>query len=861
MKKIYTRLAIWAVTLCSLCAFLVPTASASEPSPSGLSEMAESLIDIPTAEAVDDAGGENGWDGSVPSLGEDAFVGGEALGASQGLPEVLWEQTDFGGEESDTWLGQEFPEGEGDREGEGIVDEGFTSDLAGALAAGAVPSHRRVRIPLLPLPRASGEEVSPTDVVSSFPGYYDTRRLYSSPVKNQDPYGMCWAFAMVGCAETYLMKSGKMDQPLSEEHLAYFLAYREVDPLGNTEGDKNEYLVDDAQAYHDAGMSTINASIFLSTWSGFALESLLPYPTDETHTEIFETTAKPEMAYDTSVYLREAVFSSVDSVERYKRLITEYGSVSVGILMDERYYNAEHYSYSNHTAEVIDHTVVLVGWDDSYPAENFLEECGVVNDGAFIVKNSWGSDWGDQGYFYISYDCMLRNAVALDVTDDPAYPNNYFYDGASALVWSSIEPGGGAAFANVFKVKAAQGHCEALGEVVLTDYSDSSDYLIQVYTNLEDPTDPNSGTPAFPQPLSYHKTYAGVGTFSLPREVILAPDSYFSVVVRNGGSEMIMICVDQTNIMDNVLYQAATKAGECFWQSDAGAPWVDIGAQGSFTARIKAHTRSLNLKPGITGSLADKKLQVGEETQMRAEVTGGLEAYRISFSSSDPYVARVTEDGTVRTVGAGKAVITAKVLGTNLSVQANLTVKGLPAPENVALTAVDYKAMKLTWDPLERAAGYAIYRRVDGKWKVLGYTEDTFYTDAKVTLGKAYGYRVKGYLTVYTGADVMGSACKTLEGTPVMGQPSKVKVKAKTYGNVVEWKAVGGASGYVLYRNKDSEGFALVAKLNGKTLSYKDQEVEKGSHYTYKVKAYRKVSGVKYYGKAKSSSSVEAVKE
>ncbi|HQL25078.1 MAG TPA: C1 family peptidase, partial [candidate division Zixibacteria bacterium] len=87
--------------------------------------------------------------------------------------------------------------------------------------------------------------------------------------------------------------------------------------------------------------------------------------------------------------------SGVPSVGAMKLAIYEHGPISVALAVTSPFHAYSGGVFNACSEGTINHAVTLVGWDDT-----------MGDYGVWILRNSWGPGWGDNGYMYIAYGCL-----------------------------------------------------------------------------------------------------------------------------------------------------------------------------------------------------------------------------------------------------------------------------------------------------------------------------------------------------------------------------------------------------------------------------------------------------------------------
>lgn len=583
-----------------------------------------------------------------------------------------------------------------------------------------------------------GDNASITKRGAVYPARYDARdNGWVTSVKNQGNYESCWSFSSLAAIETNLIKNGRADASLdlSENQFAYFFYNRQPDKLGYTVGD---YNTTSRGNYLSAGGTLQGTGLALATWAGVTTEARSPYMTIPDASLCYAADYSVR-----NVYLYNySITNLAGSVSTIKQAILDHGAVACGINMIAQYYNPTNYSYNCQTAGG-NHAIAIVGWDDSYSKDNFNTK--PASDGAWIVKNSYGPEFGDQGYFYVSYaDRTLTEFIAFEaVTAAEQYDNNYQYDGTANPAYSYNK---GEWYANVFQAKGANGFNEELKAVGVYTLTTNCNYEVEVYTGLTDVSKPTSGTKVYDVPVTGTLTDAGYQTITLPSAVSLTAGESFAVLVRLKDSygANAYIGADSTYQNDWITFIANVSDNQSFVL--VNNKWYDFGKEARANVRIKAYTDVTSEKSAFT--LSDKKLGISKGTTAKLALQVSPNVYRnVKWKSSNKKVATVNGKGKVKAKSYGSATIFATFMagGNKKTLKCKVTVG--PSKVKSVKVSSGKKKVKIRWKKTSGSNGYEVYYAItrDGSYKKLAATTATSCTK-KMKKGTYY-VKVRSYKT------------------------------------------------------------------------------------------------------------------
>ena len=388
-----------------------------------------------------------------------------------------------------------------------------------------------------------------------YPFAYDYRNIGRIiRVNDQAELGTCWAFASLTAMETTFMPEKVYD--FSEDHMSLNNAFN----LNQNEGGKYNM-----------------AMAYLASWAGPVYEKEDPYGDGYS----------PE-GLTSAFHVQEIQIIPSKDLDGIKKAIFLYGGVQSSLYMpmgytyedSSEYYNAQHCAYYYVGSDKANHDIVIVGWDDSYSADNFSTR--PEGDGAFICVNSWGEEFGEEGFFYVSYydsGIGVHNMVytKIEANDNYDYIHQSDLCGWVGQLGYNRDYG---YFANVYTSNKDE-LLEAVGFYATTP---GTSYEVYVVENFE-----NEKSFANRQKLTEGSfVNAGYYTVNLDKSVYLPKGSRYAVVVYiNSPSSQGPIAIEC--VTEGFALTANISDGEGYI-SLYGSLWEHVEETQNCNVCLKAYT-------------------------------------------------------------------------------------------------------------------------------------------------------------------------------------------------------------------------------------------------------------------------------
>jgi len=217
-----------------------------------------------------------------------------------------------------------------------------------------------------------------------------------TPVKNQEQCGSCWAFSTVGSIESgYAIKNNvAATQQFSEQMV--------VDC-------SHDCIIEEGQSVCNQGCNggwMWSAMTDIMAWGGLETETAYPYTGEDGNCEM-----NPPYMAPLKNYTCLSVPNGADETTLMPTYLTKVGPLSIALnadLLMDYSSGIVNPQQGDCDGTSLDHAVLIVGYNVDQTSQTPF----------WIVKNSWDTTWGEQGYFRIvkgSGACGLNNAVVSPI--------------------------------------------------------------------------------------------------------------------------------------------------------------------------------------------------------------------------------------------------------------------------------------------------------------------------------------------------------------------------------------------------------------------------------------------------------------
>ncbi len=268
-----------------------------------------------------------------------------------------------------------------------------------------------------------------TAFASSLPESYNAvEKGYVTPVKNQGDFGTCAAFSTISCLESDYIMQGygtKDNTDFSEAYLYWF-------SINNGWNDEDSRYYGDGFEYEgnvfSIGLNELELFSSLKTDTAIAYEKDFPY-SPYNYDNMGDYSEIEKVSSGCNIRVKDVVTFDLDDRDSVKQWVLEHGGASV-MFNSNQFYHGDNGTVAVNKLKIIsNHAVTIVGWDDNFKAQGKFSELVMSKPGAWYCKNSWGTGWGDDGYFWLPYnDPTIMSIMGYSVTVNNSCESKYSYN-------------------------------------------------------------------------------------------------------------------------------------------------------------------------------------------------------------------------------------------------------------------------------------------------------------------------------------------------------------------------------------------------------------------------------------------------